>query len=130
MTFAFCGTPSGARRHRNLGEPVCEECLAAASRQRTKDRDAPRGRDQRIPQQAPDPAWAKQGLCSTHPNPGLWFPPVGKDGNEAKAVCALCPVQDQCLTHALEVNERFGIWGGRSQKERIGLRRGMRRGAA
>ncbi|WP_328296584.1 WhiB family transcriptional regulator [Streptomyces sp. NBC_00435] len=36
----------------------------------------------------------------------------------AKEVCALCPVQRDCLRHALEVGEPFGIWGGLTEGER------------
>jgi WhiB family redox-sensing transcriptional regulator len=37
---------------------------------------------------------------------------------EVKAICALCPVINECLSHALSVPERYGIWGGKSERER------------
>jgi WhiB family redox-sensing transcriptional regulator len=40
----------------------------------------------------------------------------------AKSVCATCPVQMQCLEHAIAVDERYGIWGGLNQDERRLLR--------
>ena len=40
----------------------------------------------------------------------------------AKAVCAACPVQTQCLEHAIAADERYGIWGGLNQDERRLLR--------
>jgi len=42
---------------------------------------------------------------------------------KAKAICAACPVMDDCLSYALETNQRSGIWGGTTEKERKSLRR-------
>jgi WhiB family redox-sensing transcriptional regulator len=36
----------------------------------------------------------------------------------AKKVCARCPVRPECLQWALETGQRFGVWGGLSEKER------------
>lgn len=36
----------------------------------------------------------------------------------AKAVCARCPVQQECLDWALTVREPYGVWGGKSPGER------------
>lgn len=66
--------------------------------------------------------WADRGLCNTHPNPQLWFPERGASTTEAKAICRACPVQTDCLTYALTNAERFGIWGGKSERERRRLR--------
>ena len=38
----------------------------------------------------------------------------------AKAICAHCPVLAQCRTHALQVQEPYGIWGGLTENERTG----------
>lgn len=43
--------------------------------------------------------------------------------NQAKAICAQCPVQAQCLAHALKFDELYGVWGGMSSKERSRLKR-------
>ncbi|MCG0066267.1 WhiB family transcriptional regulator [Streptomyces tricolor] len=37
--------------------------------------------------------------------------------NEARRVCATCPVQTQCAAWAIETGERWGVWGGMSQKQ-------------
>ena len=41
----------------------------------------------------------------------------------AKEICKECPVRLLCLEYALEANERYGIWGGTTHKERKKLRR-------
>ena len=48
---------------------------------------------------------------------------------KAKDICSMCPVRNECLSWALVHNERYGIWGGRTEDERAALRRSlMRRG--
>ncbi|WP_350347226.1 WhiB family transcriptional regulator [Agromyces sp. G08B096] len=48
-----------------------------------------------------------------------WFPEAGGDGGaQAKAICATCPVRQQCLDYAIEHHERYGIWGGLGRDER------------
>jgi WhiB family redox-sensing transcriptional regulator len=48
----------------------------------------------------------------------------------AKALCAACPVQSQCLEHALLHREKDGVWGGLTARERQRLIRRRRREAA
>lgn len=70
--------------------------------------------------------WRTRAACSGYPNK-LFFPATeGADEasiEKAKGICAVCPVIDDCLQYALETNQRAGIWGGRSEKERKSLRR-------
>jgi WhiB family transcriptional regulator, redox-sensing transcriptional regulator len=66
--------------------------------------------------------WMRDGLCA-QTDPEEFFPDKGSSPRAAKAVCATCPVIDECLSYALEHNERFGIWGGTSERERRALRR-------
>jgi WhiB family redox-sensing transcriptional regulator len=68
--------------------------------------------------------WQQRGACRAH-DPALFFHPEGERGPRraareaaAKAVCATCPVLDPCRTHALQVREPYGIWGGLSEHER------------
>ena len=42
----------------------------------------------------------------------LFFSDDPLDIARAKAICAKCPVRDQCLRAALEENEPWGVWGG------------------
>lgn len=56
-------------------------------------------------------------------DPDLFYPERGASTADAKAVCAGCVVRDDCLEYALANGEKFGIWGGTSERERRALRR-------
>ncbi|MBD3690077.1 WhiB family transcriptional regulator [Nanchangia anserum] len=66
-------------------------------------------------------AWQDQALCA-QTDPEAFFPEKGGSTREAKQVCQLCRVRDDCLRYALENDERFGIWGGLSERERRRLK--------
>lgn len=54
-------------------------------------------------------------------DPEAFFPEKGETPRDAKRVCndnGGCPVKDQCLEYALEHGERYGVWGGLSERER------------
>jgi WhiB family redox-sensing transcriptional regulator len=68
------------------------------------------------------PAWYDQALCA-EVDGEMWYPDAGGTIAPAKRVCRRCPVQAECLTHALETNEKFGIWGGLSTPERQSLKK-------
>lgn len=63
------------------------------------------------------PAWMAEGLCS-QTDPEAFFPDKGESTRAAKDVCRGCPVAAECLDYALANNERFGVWGGLSERER------------
>ncbi len=56
-------------------------------------------------------------------DPDLFFPERGASTREAKEVCRGCVVKDDCLEFALANGEKFGIWGGMSERERRRIRR-------
>lgn len=56
-------------------------------------------------------------------DPDLFFPERGASTREAKEVCRGCCVREQCLEYALENGDKFGIWGGLSERERRRIRR-------
>lgn len=56
-------------------------------------------------------------------DPDLFFPERGVSTREAKEVCRGCVVREECLEHALANGEKFGIWGGMSERERRRIRR-------
>jgi WhiB family transcriptional regulator, redox-sensing transcriptional regulator len=65
--------------------------------------------------------WQDWALCAGDPAP--FFSEDGADAEMAKAICAGCVVQAECLDYALARNERFGVWGGLSERERRNLKR-------
>jgi WhiB family redox-sensing transcriptional regulator len=77
-------------------------------------------------------AWSARAACRDAP-PDLFFP-VSELGaareqiDEAKRICAHCPVRADCLGHALRSGEPSGIWGGTTEHERRLLRRRRRTG--
>ena len=66
--------------------------------------------------------WQERALCA-QTDPEAFFPEKGGSTREAKRVCASCEVRAECLDYALGNDERFGIWGGLSERERRKLRR-------
>lgn len=64
-----------------------------------------------------DLTWRHKGACNGL-DPSVFFPDSEEDADEAKAICAECPVRITCLEHALMSRERDGIWGGTTEKER------------
>lgn len=66
---------------------------------------------------AQDLSWHDDGLCA-QADPEAFFPEKGGSTRQAKSVCRRCPVIDTCLQYALDNGERFGIWGGKSERER------------
>lgn len=62
------------------------------------------------------------GLCA-EVDPDMWFPEKGGTTHEAKRICGRCPIRAECLEGALARGERFGVWGGLSERERRRLTR-------
>lgn len=73
---------------------------------------------------AEDNDWQERALCA-QTDPEAFFPEKGGSTREAKRICLGCEVRDQCLEYALANDERFGIWGGLSERERRRLKRGI-----
>ena len=66
--------------------------------------------------------WTLDALCA-QVDPELFFPEKGGSTREAIAVCRSCEVRAECLQAALDNEERFGIWGGLSERQRRRLAR-------
>ena len=66
--------------------------------------------------------WMQHALCA-QTDPEVFFPEVGESVEPAKRVCRRCDVRVQCLDWALQHGERYGVWGGTSERERRALRR-------
>ena len=76
----------------------------------------------RGPADAVVPDWQERALCA-QTDPEAFFPEKGGSTREAKRICSGCEVRAECLDYALAHDERFGIWGGLSERERRRLRR-------
>lgn len=70
----------------------------------------------------PSEPWQDEANC-LGVDPDLFFPEQGASTREAKDVCRGCVVRKDCLEYALANGEKFGIWGGLSEKQRKKLRK-------
>ena len=109
--------------------PVTDEPTTGAGRPRRPS--LPRVRLARAPvapagrERPPASEWLERAACAGL-DPGVFFPGRGESTEPAKQVCAGCPVRGECLEHALAKGERFGVWGGLSERERRAIRRQRR----
>lgn len=69
--------------------------------------------------------WQAQARCRTM-DTNLFFHPDQERGEarrrreeRAKQICGECPVVAECAAFALLAGERFGVWGGVSETERL-----------
>lgn len=74
------------------------------------------------------PAWMDDAACRDEPT-ALFFPKRGESTDRAKAICARCPVREECLDYSLETptadgTSVVGIWGGLSDRQRRQVRSG------
>ena len=67
-------------------------------------------------------SWQERSLCA-QTDPEAFFPGRPSLLREAKKVCIGCEVRAECLEYALAHDERFGIWGGLSERERRKLKK-------
>lgn len=71
--------------------------------------------------------WQYEGSCAGLES-ARFFSPDRERGSrrsnreeQAKAVCATCPVIEQCREHALSAQEPYGVWGGMTEHERAAV---------
>ncbi len=77
------------------------------------------------------PEWMKQAACAeigASDGFDIWHPEKGGSTAEAKRICVSCVVRSECLEYALASGERYGIYGGKSERERRDIIR-RRRGS-
>lgn len=74
------------------------------------------------PKETLDRTWQNEANC-LGVDPDLFFPERGASTREAKEVCNNCVVREECLEYAIANSEKFGIWGGLSERERRRIRR-------
>jgi WhiB family redox-sensing transcriptional regulator len=73
------------------------------------------------------PSWHQDAECVHYTGRVDFFPARGESVREAKAVCAVCTVREECLDFALRLKVAHGVWGGLSERERRSVRRDRRR---
>ena len=74
------------------------------------------------------PAWRLRAACRGV-DPDIFYPVTDEEADDAKAICAGCPVQQACLEWALTHRESDGVWGGATERERRRIIRRRRRSA-
>jgi WhiB family redox-sensing transcriptional regulator len=65
--------------------------------------------------------WQDRAICA-QTDPEAFFPEKGGSTKPSKKICAGCEVRAECLAYALDHDERFGVWGGLSERERRRLK--------
>lgn len=73
--------------------------------------------------------WMREGHCRYYP-PAAFFPSDGVGVDQARQICAECPVKAECLEYALESRIDHGVWGGCSERQRRRILRQRRQDAA
>ena len=69
------------------------------------------------------PAWMKRAACRGLPAE-QFHPKRGAATAHLKQLCSTCPVRHDCLDYAMINGEKYGIWGGKSERQRRALRKG------
>jgi len=77
--------------------------------------------DPSLPDLLSRPAWMQRGACRGE-DPAVLLPGLGGTTTKARAICAVCPVRQECLEYALADTELAGVFGGTSKRERRKLR--------
>ena len=67
-------------------------------------------------------SWRQKAACRGL-DPEIFYPTSDDAADTAKSVCNACAVRTPCLEYALSHGEKFGIWGGLSERERRRVRR-------
>lgn len=117
-----CGDPLGGW---GAGRGLCRRCYLRCYKAGTLEQfplrptrasqAAAEAEDDVVP--ALDLSWHADALCA-QTDPEIFFPEKGGSTKEAYSVCADCLVRAECLDYALAVGERFGVWGGLSERKR------------
>ena len=64
-------------------------------------------------------SWMERGICHNRDeDASIFFPDPGNNANQAKKMCARCPVREKCLDWSIETRQMYGVWGGVAEKKR------------
>ena len=72
--------------------------------------------------------WRARAACRDS-DVSVFFPSSEEEAAVPKAICAGCPVREECLEWALATRQDEGVWGGLTEAERRRLRRRRREAA-
>jgi len=72
--------------------------------------------------------WRKRAACRGI-DPEVFYPASDEDAEEAKAICATCPVRQPGLEQARAPRGRGGVGGGTTERERRRIHRQRRKSA-
>jgi WhiB family transcriptional regulator, redox-sensing transcriptional regulator len=72
--------------------------------------------------------WRQYAHC-LGADPELFYPSSDEAAEPAKLICAVCPVREPCLEHAITAREKQGVWGGLTERERRRVIRQRRKSA-
>jgi WhiB family transcriptional regulator, redox-sensing transcriptional regulator len=61
--------------------------------------------------------WKRLGKCRAY-DISMFFSTEPRTIQAAKKICSECPVRSKCLEYSLDEGVDFGVWGGKSEKER------------
>ena len=64
------------------------------------------------------PHWMADALCA-QVDTETFFPEQGESNRIAKKICRRCDVQAECLAYAVKHRMPYGVWGGKSARERL-----------
>lgn len=73
-----------------------------------------------------DRDWREYANCKGS-SASIFFLDWGSTTDQAKSICGACPVQAECLEYAVMTNQKYGVWGGLSERERRKIRHERRR---
>lgn len=88
-----------------------------------------------LPLVEPAPAWMERGACRRgRAETAVFFVSDQKRGHgelaAAKAWCAMCEVEAECLAYALARPALYGVWGGTTENQRRRTRRAAKKSRA
>ena len=74
-----------------------------------------------------DTHWVKEAICA-QTDPDSWVAENLNTVNvkQLKSICGTCPVNIECLTFAINEHLEYGIWGGKTPRERAAIRKASR----
>lgn len=124
---AFIADPDDARHGTRTGYVYgcrCADCTTAEADYRRAHSRGERAADPtgHEPLAFEREAWTARGACRGMETT-VFFPGLSEATRPAKEICAGCPVTAECLDYALRTGQKFGIWGGTSERERRRMRR-------